>query len=104
MARTILDKATDDARAEDSPAADARRREIADEASRGLSTGRQSVPSAKGDIDTFDEHTEEAAPDDLPNLAAQREAAREHGDAYVVDTDLEDADQREASPGTREQS
>ncbi|EJC83971.1 Protein of unknown function (DUF2934) [Rhizobium leguminosarum bv. trifolii WSM2297] len=39
-----------------------------------------------------------------PNLAALREAAREHTDAFLVKTDLEDADQREASPGTREQS
>ncbi|MGO7770678.1 hypothetical protein ACC736_37690, partial [Rhizobium ruizarguesonis] len=38
-----------------------------------------------------------------PNLAALREASREHTDAFLVKTDLEDADQREASPGTREQ-
>ncbi|WP_172601320.1 DUF2934 domain-containing protein [Rhizobium leguminosarum] len=38
------------------------------------------------------------------NLAALREASREHADAFLVKTDLEDADQREASPGTREQS
>lgn len=41
--------------------------------------------------------------DDLPNLGALREAAREHNDAFIVASDLEDADQREASPGTREQ-
>ncbi|MDM9625338.1 DUF2934 domain-containing protein [Rhizobium sp. S152] len=41
--------------------------------------------------------------DDVPNLGALREAAREHNDAFVVASDLEDADQREASPGTREQ-
>jgi len=104
MAKTILEKATDDARAEDSPAADARRREIADETSRVLNARRKDAPSSKGEIDTFNEHMEETTPDDRPNLAAQREAAREHGDAYVVDADLEDADQREASPGTREQS
>ncbi|HEV7246095.1 MAG TPA: DUF2934 domain-containing protein [Shinella sp.] len=40
--------------------------------------------------------------DDVPNLAAVREAARQHTDAFVVKTDLEDADQREV-PGTREQ-
>ncbi|WHO77157.1 DUF2934 domain-containing protein [Rhizobium sp. BT03] len=39
-----------------------------------------------------------------PDLAALREALREHTDAFLVKTDLEDADQREASPGTREQS
>ncbi|MBB3459609.1 hypothetical protein [Rhizobium sp. BK377] len=104
MARTIFEKATDDARAEDSPAADARRREIVDETSRALNARRKDAPSTKGEIDTFNEHTEETTPDDLPNLAAQREAAREHRDAYIVDADLEDVDQREASPGTREQS
>ncbi|MBX5200606.1 DUF2934 domain-containing protein [Rhizobium sp. NZLR1] len=39
-----------------------------------------------------------------PNLAALREASRQHTDTFLVRTDLEDADQREASPGTREQS
>ncbi|MDC7746132.1 DUF2934 domain-containing protein [Rhizobium binxianense] len=38
-----------------------------------------------------------------PNLAALREASRQHADAFLVKTDLEDADQREASPGAREQ-
>nr|WP_041935947.1 DUF2934 domain-containing protein [Rhizobium leguminosarum] len=41
--------------------------------------------------------------DNPPNLAALREASREHTDVFLVKTDLEDADQREASPGTREQ-
>lgn len=41
--------------------------------------------------------------DNPPNLAALREAVREHTDAFLVKSDLEDADQREASPGTREQ-
>ncbi|MBY5350874.1 DUF2934 domain-containing protein [Rhizobium leguminosarum] len=41
--------------------------------------------------------------DNPPNLAALREASREHTDAFLVKSDLEDADQREASPGTREQ-
>lgn len=40
--------------------------------------------------------------DDVPNLEALREAARQHTDAFIVKTDLEDADQREV-PGTREQ-
>ncbi|MBB4574932.1 MULTISPECIES: DUF2934 domain-containing protein [Rhizobium] len=38
-----------------------------------------------------------------PRLEALREASREHRDTFLVKTDLEDADQREASPGTREQ-
>lgn len=41
--------------------------------------------------------------DDIPNQRALREAAREHADTYLVSTDLEDDDQRSASPGTREQ-
>ena len=41
--------------------------------------------------------------DDVPNLGALREAAREHTDAFMVATDLIDADQREATPGMREQ-
>jgi hypothetical protein len=41
--------------------------------------------------------------DDVPNLAAVREAARQHTDAFVVASDLEDADQREATLGVREQ-
>ena len=41
--------------------------------------------------------------DDRPNLAALREAARQHTDTFLVKTDLEDADQREATPGMREQ-
>lgn len=47
--------------------------------------------------------TGEIEGDDIPNLAALREAARLHTDAYLVKTDLEDADQREATPGMREQ-
>lgn len=41
--------------------------------------------------------------DDQPNLAALREAVRQHNDTFLVKTDLEDADQREATPGMREQ-
>ncbi|WP_082530149.1 DUF2934 domain-containing protein [Rhizobium sp. Root1203] len=41
--------------------------------------------------------------DDLPRLDALREAARQHTDTFLVETDLEDADQREATPGVREQ-
>jgi|APAra7269096613_1048513.scaffolds.fasta_scaffold08954_2 hypothetical protein len=41
--------------------------------------------------------------DDVPKLKALREAAREHTDAFITQSDLEDADQREATPGVREQ-
>jgi hypothetical protein len=53
------------------------------------------------EADRPDDQTVE--PDDLPNLDAMREAAREHRDAYIVESDLEDEDQREATPGMREQ-
>ncbi|WP_426129628.1 DUF2934 domain-containing protein [Pararhizobium sp. PWRC1-1] len=39
----------------------------------------------------------------VTNPGVVREAIREHMDAFVVASDLEDADQRESSPGTREQ-
>jgi hypothetical protein len=42
-------------------------------------------------------------PDDLPNLDAIQEAVRQHGDVYIVKSDLEDEDQRNSAPGTREQ-
>lgn len=45
----------------------------------------------------------EIGPDDEPNLAAIREARRLGTDVFLVPSDLEDADQREAAPGTREQ-
>lgn len=47
--------------------------------------------------------TGEIEGDDMPNLAALREAARQHTDTFIVKSDLEDADQREATPGMREQ-
>ena len=47
--------------------------------------------------------TQRGEADNLPRLAALREVSREHRDAFLVKTDLEDADQSEASPGTREQ-
>jgi hypothetical protein len=57
----------------------------------------------KGEIDAASEHVKERAPDDVPNIEAEKEAVRQHGDAFVVKSDLDDADQREAAPGTREQ-
>jgi hypothetical protein len=61
------------------------------------------------DVATF--HTErelkgvpdEIDPDESINLRARRQAARQHEDAFIVATDLEDDDQRDAAPGTREQ-
>ncbi|CUX11480.1 hypothetical protein [Agrobacterium genomosp. 13] len=45
----------------------------------------------------------EIYPDESMNLRARRQAARQHEDAFIVSTDLEDDDQREAAPGVREQ-
>ncbi|KXG86832.1 hypothetical protein [Agrobacterium bohemicum] len=63
------------------------------------------------DKDVADFHTErelkgdpeEIDPDEAINLRARRQAARQHEDAFIVATDLEDDDQRDAAPGTREQ-
>ncbi|MBB3285439.1 MULTISPECIES: hypothetical protein [Rhizobium] len=57
----------------------------------------------KGELDAASEHAKERGPDDLPNIEATKEAVRQHDDAFIVKSDLEDADEREASPGTREQ-
>ena len=47
----------------------------------------------------------QASPEDAVSQEARREALRNanHGDQFVVATDLEDSEQREAAPGTREQ-
>ncbi|MCW0001215.1 DUF2934 domain-containing protein [Pararhizobium sp. YC-54] len=45
----------------------------------------------------------EIAADNTAQPGVIREAVREHTDAFIVASDLEDADQRESSPGTREQ-
>lgn len=57
----------------------------------------------KGELDAASEHAKERGPDDLPNIEAVKEAARRHDDAFIVKSDLDDADEREVSPGTREQ-
>ncbi|MGO4483782.1 DUF2934 domain-containing protein [Rhizobium sp. 2TAF27] len=49
------------------------------------------------------EHELESEASNPPNLEALREASRQFADAFLVKTDMEDADQRGASPGTREQ-
>jgi hypothetical protein len=49
------------------------------------------------------EYELESEASNAPNLEALREASRQHADAFLVKTDIEDADQREASPGTCEQ-
>ncbi len=49
------------------------------------------------------QHQQEMDADELTSLRARRQAARQHEDAFIVATDLEDDDQRDAAPGTREQ-
>lgn len=51
----------------------------------------------------IDQGEGEIGGDDVPDLDAIREAARQHTDAFLVKSDMEDAAQREAAPGTREQ-
>ncbi len=74
--------------------------EIWERAGRPLGQQLEHWDQAVREIDQGDGEIEG---DDIPNLAAMREAVREHSDVYLVKTDLEDADQREAAPGTREQ-
>lgn len=47
----------------------------------------------------------QTGPEDVASQEATREALRNagRGDQFVVASDLEDSDQREAAPGTREQ-
>ena len=49
--------------------------------------------------------SERAGRQDVASLEATKEALRNtgRGDQFVVATDLEDSEQREAAPGTREQ-
>ena len=91
-----FDSGTDDARCSDTSAAAMRREEARLQAARGVasSMGHPADAAARaGEID----------PDETINPVAAKEAARLHGDVYLVDTDLEDQDERQAAPGTREQ-
>ncbi|HVK92248.1 MAG TPA: hypothetical protein VM468_12745 [Mycoplana sp.] len=63
-------------------------------------------------VDDFDQESklkpsgqedEGIAPDELISQRARAEAVRQHGDVYIVESDLEDDDQRSATPGVREQ-
>jgi hypothetical protein len=63
------------------------------------STERLNVDSERDLLSKQDE----ILPDEIANIDARREAARQHADTYIVKTDLDDAEQREAAPGTREQ-
>lgn len=54
-------------------------------------------------LDRRVEHQDDIGSDDVADIKAMREAAREHSGAFVVNSDLENEDEREAAPGTREQ-
>jgi hypothetical protein len=62
---------------------------------------RRTCYTAEGNTETH--HTTQIDSDDVVKLDVLREAARMHNDTFVVEADLEDQDQREASPGTRDQ-
>ncbi|WP_455872802.1 hypothetical protein [Rhizobium yanglingense] len=79
------------------------------QAARGLASGmghphEALLDTKPDDIDRAqDGRFGEIEPDERAKQAALKEQARLHGDVYIVETDLEDRDQREAAPGTREQ-
>ncbi|MFA1626055.1 hypothetical protein ACDY96_25875 [Rhizobium mongolense] len=104
-----FDSGTDDARCSDTAAAAERREEAKLQAARGLASGMGHPHEALLDIKpedidrARDRPFGEIEPDERAKQAALKEQARLHGDVYIVETDLEDRDQREAAPGTREQ-
>lgn len=67
-----------------------------------LDIGDKDLPDFKTDSELKSKDSE-IYPDESTSLRARRQAARQHEDAFIVATDLEDDDQREAAPGTREQ-
>ena len=98
-----------DSRADDTPVIDKRRDDAKTKAERGmaraLGNGRtpDGADQSEGVIGAYPERQSETDSDDLSSLEALREAAREHTDVFVTACDMEDADQRVSSPGTREQ-
>lgn len=104
-----FDSGTDDARCSDTAAAAERREEAKLKAARGLASGmghphEDLLDIKPEDIDPAqDRRFGEIEPDERAKQAALKEQARLKGDVYILETDLEDSDQREAAPGTREQ-
>ncbi|MBB4228497.1 hypothetical protein [Rhizobium mongolense] len=104
-----FDSGTDDARCSDTAAAAQRREEAKLQAARGLASGmghphEGSLNIKPEDINRARERRfGEIEPDEGAKQAALKEQARLHGDVHIVESDLEDRDQREAAPGTREQ-
>lgn len=70
---------------------------------RGPLARNKSAEPLPGELNSETQHAEDISPDDVPNIDAMREAARLRNDSFIVKTDLEDQDERDAAPGTREQ-
>lgn len=73
---------------------------------KGADIQTRNVPDRSGRKPTYPEegeHLETIEPDDLPNNDAKRAAARRGDDSFIVKSDLEDQDERDAAPGTRDQ-
>lgn len=67
---------------------------------RGPLAKNKSTEPLPGELNSETVHAGEISPDDVPNIDALREAAREGQDTFLVKTDLEDEDERD---GFREQ-
>ncbi|SCW27608.1 hypothetical protein SAMN02927900_00014 [Rhizobium mongolense subsp. loessense] len=104
-----FDSGTDDARCSDTAAAAERREEAKLQAARGLASGMGHPHEGSLDIKpedinrARDRRFGEIEPDERAKEPALKDEARLHGDVHIVESDLEDIDQREAAPGTREQ-
>lgn len=70
---------------------------------RGPLAKNKSQAPLPGELNSETEHAQDISPDDVPNIDALREAVRQRNDTFIVKSDLEDQDQRDAAPGTREQ-
>ena len=73
----------------------------------GTDTNKTGLDIQDKDVTVLDSDSQLKSPadeseiegDDIISNRARREAAREHSDTYLVKSDLEDDDQRSASPG-----
>ncbi|WP_337268400.1 hypothetical protein [Oryzifoliimicrobium ureilyticus] len=74
-----------------------------DKKASALDVKTTALQAGVGEMNAQIEHGDDVGGDDLSKIETMREARRQHGDAFVVKSDLEDADQREATPGVREQ-
>ncbi|KQS80875.1 hypothetical protein ASG25_04935 [Rhizobium sp. Leaf384] len=70
---------------------------------RNLDIRDEDVTPIESEADLKGKDGDDVEPDDMMSAAARREAVRLRGDVFMVRSDLEDADQREATPGMREQ-